>query len=149
MNIGEICTRRVIIARRETSIRDAAKLMREEHSGDIVVTEHVEGRERPVGILTDRDVVVEILAEDINSGGLTVGDVMTGSPVTVREGDGIFETIQLMRSKGVRRVPVVDVRGSLVGIVALDDILEILAEELGNLTRLIRQERRREVETRR
>jgi CBS domain-containing protein len=148
MNIGEICTRRVIIAPRETSLRDAAKLMREEHTGDIVITEQVGDRRSPIGILTDRDLVIEILAEDVTPAGLTVGDVMTENPVTAREGDGIFETIQLMRAEGVRRVPVVDRSGSLVGIVSLDDFLEILAEEFGNLTTLIRQERRREVETR-
>ena len=149
MNIGEICTRRVIIAPRETSLRDAAKLMREEHTGDIVITEQVGDRRSPIGILTDRDLVIEILAEDVTPAGLTVGDVMTENPVTAREGDGIFETIQLMRAEGVRRVPVVDRSGSLVGIVSLDDFVELLAEVFGNLTTLIRQVRRREVETRR
>jgi signal-transduction protein with cAMP-binding, CBS, and nucleotidyltransferase domain len=148
MNIGEICTRRVVIAQRGTSIRDVAGLMREQHTGDIVVTEEAGGRQVPIGILTDRDLVIEILAEGLNPAELTAGEVMTENPVTAREGDGIFETVQLMRSAGVRRAPIVEASGALVGIVSLDDILEVMAEELGNLMNLLRQERRKEVETR-
>lgn len=148
MNIGEICTRRVVIAQRGTSIRDVAGLMREQHTGDIVVTEEAGGRQMPIGILTDRDLVIEILAEGLNPAELTAGEVMTENPVTAREGDGIFETVQLMRSAGVRRAPIVEASGALVGIVSLDDILEVMAEELGNLMNLLRQERRKEVETR-
>lgn len=122
--------------------------MREQHTGDIVVTEEAGGRQIPIGILTDRDLVIEILAEGLNPAELTAGEVMTENPVTAREGDGIFETVQLMRTEGVRRAPIVEASGALVGIVSLDDILEVMAEELGNLMNLLRQERRKEVETR-
>ncbi|HVW84174.1 MAG TPA: CBS domain-containing protein [Bryobacteraceae bacterium] len=149
MTVGEICTRTVIIAPRETSVREAAKLMRERHTGDIVVADEFEGKRIPVGIVTDRDIVVEVLAEHLNPDQLSVGDIMTGTMVTARERDGIFETIALMRGDGVRRMPIVDASGALVGIVSLDDILELLAEELGDLVGLIRQERRKEIEARR
>lgn len=148
MNIGEICTRTVIIAARRTSIHDAAKLMREHHAGDIVVIDGSEDKRIPVGIVTDRDMVIEILAEDLNSADLSVGDIMTGNLVTAGERDGLFETIQLMRSRGVRRMPIVDAAGGLVGIVSLDDLVELLAEELGDLARLMRQERLNEIEAR-
>lgn len=148
MIVGEICTRTVIVAPRGTSVREAAKLMRERHTGDIVVTDESDGRRIPAGIVTDRDVVVEVVAERLNPDDLLVNDIMTASLVTARERDGIFETIALMRSEGVRRMPIVDVSGALVGIVSLDDLLELMAEELGDLVSLIRQGRRKEIETR-
>jgi CBS domain-containing protein len=148
MTIGEICTRKVIVASRDTSIHEAAKLMREHHSGDIVVTDERDDRRIPVGIVTDRDMVIEILAEGLSAVDLSVGDVMTENPVTAREKEGVMETIQLMRSAGIRRAPIVDAAGALVGIVSLDDVLELMAEELGELARLMRQERRNEMEAR-
>lgn len=144
MTIGEICTRRVVIASRDTSIYDAAKLMREYHAGDLVVTDELGDKRTPIGIVTDRDIVIEILAEGLNPGGLTVGDIMTGSLVTVNEHDSIFEALRLMRSEGIRRTPIVDSAGALIGIVSLDDMLELIAEELGDLASLIREERRNE-----
>jgi CBS domain-containing protein len=148
MVIGELCTRKVIIASRNTSISEAAKLMREHHAGDIVVTEESGGNVVPIGIVTDRDMVMEILAQEVSPAGLSVGDVMTEGLVTANSRDGVFETIQLMRTEGIRRAPIVDDTGALIGIVSLDDLVELLAEELGNLASLLRQERRREIEAR-
>jgi len=148
MDIGELCTRKVIIASRNTSIGKAAKLMREHHAGDIVVTEESGGKVVPIGIVTDRDIVIGILARELSPEGLSVGDIMAEGLVTAKSRDGVFETIQLMRTEGIRRAPIVDATGALVGIVSLDDLLELLAEELGNLASLLRQERRREIEVR-
>ncbi|MDE3195598.1 MAG: CBS domain-containing protein [Acidobacteriota bacterium] len=148
MTLGEICTRRAIIAPRETLVGDIARLMRERHTGDVVITETHEGRRVPVGIVTDRDLVMEVLAQNCSPAELSAADIMDGTLVSGKESDGIFETIQLMRSARVRRLPVVDATGALVGVVSLDDLLELLAEELGDLVTLIRQERRKEVETR-
>lgn len=144
MTIGEICIRRVVIGARETSIYQAAKLMREYHAGDLVVTDEIGDKRAPVGIVTDRDIVIAVLAEGLNPEGLTVGEIMTGGLVTVNEHDGVFETLRLMRSEGVRRAPIVDGSGALIGIVSLDDLLELIAEELGDLAGLIREERRKE-----
>jgi len=148
MTIGEICTRKVIIAPRNTSVFQAAKLMRQHHSGDIVVTDETDGRRTPVGIVTDRDLVLEIMAQGIDPAGLSVAEVMSDSPVTVAERDGVFETIASMRSAGVRRTPVVDSAGALIGIVSMDDVLELMAEEMGNLANVVRQERLHEIEAR-
>lgn len=148
MTIGEICTRKVIIASRSTSVYEAAKLMRECHTGDVVVTDDFDGARKPVGIVTDRDLVLEIMAQGLDPAGLSVGEVMSGNPVTVRERDGVFETVASMRSAGVRRTPVVDSNGTLVGIVSLDDVLELMAEELGNLANVVRQEKLHEIEAR-
>ncbi|MGA2712523.1 MAG: CBS domain-containing protein [Bryobacteraceae bacterium] len=148
MLIGEVCTRKVIVASRGTSIYEAARLMREHHAGDVVVTDDFDGRRIPVGIVTDRDIVVGVLAQELNPAGLTVGEIMTAALVTAKERDGVFETVRLMRAEAVRRVPIVDADGSLIGIVSLDDIVELMAEELGDLATLIRQEQRKETEVR-
>ena len=148
MLIGEVCTRKVIVASRGTSIYEGARLMREHHTGDVVVTDDFDGRRLPVGIVTDRDIVVEILAQELNPAGLTLGEIMTATLVTAKEADGVFETIRLMRAEAVRRVPVVGSGGSLIGILSLDDVVELVAEELGDLATLIRQERRKEAEVR-
>ena len=107
MPIGEICNRNVIVSGREDTVADAAKLMREHHVGDVVVVDEREGRRFPVGIVTDRDLVVEIMATDLDQKVITVGDIMLEELVTVKESVGLFEAVQYMRNKAVRRLPVV------------------------------------------
>lgn len=149
MTIGEVCTRKVIIASRDTSIYEAARLMRTYHAGDLVVTEEFGGKPTPVGIVTDRDIVVEVLAEGLAPEGLTLGEIMASQLVTVAEHDSVFEALRSLRAEGVRRAPIVDAAGALIGIVSLDDLLELIAEELVDLASLIREERRREEVSRR
>ena len=144
MTIGTICNRDTVFTTRNSSIVDAAQLMRDHHVGDLVVVDEQAGRRVPVGIVTDRDLVIEILARQVEPGSVTVGDVMSGELVTARESDGLFDTLQRMRAKGVRRVPVVDAGGALVGIVAVDDFLDLLAEEISALARLVSREQARE-----
>lgn len=144
MPIGEICNREVVFARRGDSIRDAARLMREHHVGDLVVVEERDGQRIPIGILTDRDIVVELVAKGVDLAKVTVGDAMSTELVTIRESDGVYDTIQLMRIKGVRRLPVVNDRGGLAGIVSLDDLLELLADEVSALARLTSKQQARE-----
>ncbi len=147
MNIGEICSRVVLVARRETSVSEAARLMRQHHVGALVVIDEADGA-RPVGIVTDRDMVVEVLAEGVGPQTLTVGDIMSDEIVNVGAQDGVFETIGLMQGKGVRRVVVTDEAAHLIGIVSLDDLLEVLAEELIGLAKTIAGEQRREQKSR-
>lgn len=149
MPVGELCIRQVVVTARKTSVLEAAKLMRQHHVGDVVVTDEISGHRVPVGIVTDRDIVLEVLAQELDATSLTVGDIMTGDLITVRENDGVFQTIQLMRAKGARRAPVVDGQGVLVGIVSADDFVELLAEELNQLAKLIAREQKLEVELRR
>lgn len=148
MAIGEICNREVVFAQRETTVLEAARLMREHHVGDLVVVDESGGKRVPVGIVTDRDVVLEIVCMELDASVLTVGDIMGLELATVRDNEGVFATIRYMRSKGVRRIPVVDAGGGLVGIVTLDDLVEILAEEMNELAKLIATEGRRERQTR-
>ena len=122
--------------------------MRDHHIGALVVTEGGADARRPIGIVTDRDMVVELVAADVNYRTLTVGDIMSERPASVRETAGLFEVIAQMRSGGVRRLVVVNANGHLLGIVAMDDLIPILAEELSALAQAIRAEQRRETQRR-
>jgi CBS domain-containing protein len=144
MPIGEICNRDVVIVKSSDTIQEAAKLMRQHHVGDVVVVEERGGVRVPVGIVTDRDLVVEILATELDPGVITVGDIMERELVTVKESTGIFEAIQYMRSKAVRRLPIVDESGALLGILSLDDLLELLSEELLGIAKLVKHQQRKE-----
>jgi CBS domain-containing protein len=144
MPVGEICNREVIIVRRDDTVHEAAKLMRQHHVGDVVVVEERNGMRVPVGIVTDRDLVVEIMAPDVVQMLITVGDIMDPNLVTVKESMGVYESIQYMRGEGVRRLPVLDDKGALVGILTLDDLLGLLAEELLELSRLVKHEQKNE-----
>ena len=144
MNVGIHCTREVVITKPETEIRAAAKLMRECHVGDLVVVEHKDNENIPVGILTDRDLVVEVLALDLNPETVTVADIMSFEPVTVSVEAGLFEALEQMRAKGIRRLLVVNKRGGLEGILTADDVLELMGEAVGDLLALIKRERTNE-----
>ena len=148
MAIGELCNREVVIAQRGTSVLEASRLMRQYHVGDLVVVDETDGKRVPVGIVTDRDVVLEVVSMELDASVLTAGDIMGLELATIRENDGVFETIRYMRTKGVRRLPVVNSQGALIGIVTLDDLLELLAEEMSELSQLISRERRQETQTR-
>jgi len=149
MPIGEICNREVIIVQRDTTVAEAARLMREHHVGALVVVRQVSGKRKPVGLVTDRDLVVEVLATQLDAEAITVGDIMLPELVAIPENSGVFETIQFMRAKAVRRLPVVDGQGVLIGIVALDDLLSLLAEELSELSVLVSREQEKESRARR
>ncbi|MCK9228129.1 MAG: CBS domain-containing protein [Syntrophorhabdaceae bacterium] len=147
MPIGEICNREVVIARRKDSIAQTAKLMREYHVGDVVVVEEKEDRAIPVGILTDRDIVVKLIARDVPLDSVLVGDVMSSDVATVPEYRGIWDTIQYMLGRGIRRIVVTDDRSNLVGILSTDDLLELLSGELSDLAKLFTREQSRERKT--
>ena len=144
MGIGEICNREVVYVNRDVSVHAACKLMRHYHVGSLVVVDEVGGKRVPAGILTDRDIVVEIDAMDLDSKVITAGDIMSQELVTVPESHGVLETIEVMRFKGVRRIPIVDGDNRLVGIVTIDDLLEVLAEELTDIARIVAREQTHE-----
>ena len=129
--IGSICERDVICTNSETTVQAAAKLMRRYH------------------VVTDRDIVVEVAALDLDPNVITVGDIAMPELVTVREVEGVLETIELMRLRGVRRLPVVGEGGELVGIVSVDDLLETMSEQMSEMTRALGRERGHEFQARR
>jgi len=140
MKAGELCNREVVTATRETTIPEAARLMRDHHVGSLVIVEMHEGRMEPVGIITDRDLVIEVIAEDVDFDTVTVGDIMSYALLKIPEQESVFDTAQRMRARGVRRVPVISETGELIGILALDDMLELLSEELSLLAKLTSRE---------
>ena len=148
MPIGEFCNRSVVFATRQTSIPEAAQLMRQHHVGDLVVVDVLEGKRVPVGIITDRDIVIEIVAKSLDCNAFNVGDIMSPQLVTVQKNEGVFETIRLMRSKGIRRIPVVNQEGGLEGLMAADDVLDLLAEEMSELAKVAPREQAHEAQTR-
>ena len=147
MPIGEFCNREVVFATRNTSIPEAAQLMRQYHVGDLVVVDDIAGKRVPVGIVTDRDMVIEIISQSLDFNQFSVGDIMSPQLVSVQENEGVFETIRLMRTKGIRRIPVVNPEGGLEGIVSADDILDLLAEEIAELAKVAPREQVHEAKT--
>lgn len=136
MTIGTICNREVITVQRDATVLHAAVLMRQYHVGDVVVIENRKNKTVPIGIVTDRDIVVELVATELDCNVITVGDIIITKLIVVKDSAGVFEAIQLMVNKGVRRLPVVDDDGGLVGIITLDDLLLLLSKELATLTKL-------------
>lgn len=147
MKIAEICNRDVVVVGRDMPVRDAALLMREQHVGDLVVVDAIGGRNVPVGVVTDRDVTIEVVAMGVDPEMIKVGEVMGSELVTAGEAETVYDTIQRMRQRGVRRVPVVDAQGGLAGIVSLADLLEFVAEEITQLAKVFYREQSRESES--
>jgi CBS domain-containing protein len=148
MLVGKICNREVVFVEPDTSIAEAARLMREHHVGGLVVVQEKSGKRVPVGIITDRDLVVEVIAEGVEMGDISVGDIMSDQLVTAREGDDLLETLKMMRARGIRRLPVIDDDGALAGILTVDDLIDLFSEQIADLARLIAFEQKREQERR-
>lgn len=147
--IASICNRSVAFTTRETTVAAAAQLMRHGHVGSLVVVDRMNGGKRmPIGIVTDRDIVVEVIATGLDPAVITVGDIMAQEIVVGRESDSVLETLEIMRFKGVRRLPTVGPDGQLIGIVTVDDLLEVLAEELSELAKIVAHEQSREATAR-
>lgn len=140
MNMGEICNREVVVIDREGSILQAARLMREYHVGNVIIVEERNDVRIPVGILTDRDIVRALVASEVALDKVSVGDAMSFDLLTVQEEEDIIGTIKKMRHHGVRRVPVVNRVGALQGIVAVDDLIDLVCEELMELVGLIQHQ---------
>lgn len=131
MNVARICSREVAVAAPTASLLSVAREMRDRNVGTVVVCG---AGKKPVGIVTDRDLVTRVLAAGVDAGAATVDAVMTRSPRTMPASAAADEALACMRDLGVRRLPVVDQQGQLVGIVSVDDVLQSVAEELGSLS---------------
>jgi len=145
MNIQDICNRKVIVAPRAEMIVDAAKRMRTSHVGALVVVEARNGRHVPVGILTDRDIVISVVAGDPGHlDTLLVGDVMSSDLVTAQGRESVETALERMHEHGVRRLPVVDEAGALIGILTLDDVLEYVTKQQNEIVALVAREQQQE-----
>lgn len=137
MSVGRICVREVDIAEPDESVQVAARRMHSRKVGTLVVVN--EARE-PIGLVTDRDLAVRVLAEAADPIGTTIRQVMTRCVYTVRENTAIEEALRIMRAGQCRRLPVVDAAGQLAGLISLDDILDLLTEEFKTIGELLREE---------
>ena len=140
MRIGDICKRAVATARCDTPLAEVAKLMREAHVGSIVIVEGEYGG-KPVGIVTDRDIVIEVVAPGLDPRTVTAGEIMTPAPAVANEDDDSLWALKIMRDRGVRRLPVVAKSGTLAGIVSLDDLLQHLGSAFGDVAQVVGTER--------
>ncbi|MDQ2054591.1 CBS domain-containing protein [Halobellus sp. H-GB7] len=136
MPVVDVARTGVMTAQRDQSAGNLATVMKEENVGSVIIEE--DGR--PVGIVTDRDLVVEVLEPRADPTTVTAADVMTETPVTVDTDAGVFEAIRQMHEHSVRRMPVTETDGNLAGIVTLDDLLILLSDELDNLAGVIETE---------
>jgi CBS domain-containing protein len=125
--LGEVCIKPVVTIAPTATVLDAARLMRQKNVGALVV---VNG-EKPKGILTDRDIAIAVVAEGLDPATVPVADVMHARPAVIREDQGIFDVTKMLGTNGVRRLPVVDKKGKLTGIIALDDLLMLFGQEMG------------------
>lgn len=145
MKAVELCTRDVVVATREEPIVTAAQRMRDEHVGDLVVVDEIGGRRVPVGIITDRDIVVHLVADGpARVARSRVADAMSEVLISAHEDDDVSDVLGRMTANGVRRIPLVDDDGCLAGLLSFDDVVALLSEELVDLSHLIVRQQRRE-----
>lgn len=144
MTVAEVCSRQVVSVDRDAPLADAARLMRDHHVGALVVTAQTERGHGVVGVVTDRDLVVEALARDAGAGEGRVGAMVRGPVVTVSESAALGEALEKMQAHGVRRLLVTDAQGHLSGVVSFDDVVPALASQLMALAQALRISRERE-----
>lgn len=141
MQTRQFVVRDVVTVSPDADVAAAARLMREKHVGFLVVTDQRNGGQYPIGVLTDRDIVMESVAENENPHNLKVSDVMTTRPLVAVLDELVEELLPRMRAAGVRRAPVVDNTGALAGVIAFDDVLQVLADALRNMAGLVARQR--------
>jgi CBS domain-containing protein len=135
--VGEICSRDLVTVRKQEPLATAARLMFENHVGCIVVVDDHGGDVFPAGIVTDRDVAHACARRTGDFEQLRVVDAMTKEPVIVRDDEPLASAIERMEARGVRRAPVLDRHGTLVGLLTMDDVLPYLTEQLRRVGRLV------------
>ena len=138
MNVADICTREIVMAERQASLKEAATLMREQHVGTLLVVDRADGAMQAVGIVSDRDFVIEAMARGLDAAQTTVGRLAEGKLAVVPSGASLDEAIAAMKERGVRRLLVANEQGELFGIVSLDDVLDALAHEMSELAHAVR-----------
>lgn len=145
MLVRDYANLNVICCGPDTPIDEVASLMRRHHVGDVVVLDsQQEGARVPIGILTDRDILVETLSLGVDPKVFTASDLMSSPPTTVQEDASLSEALGIMRGKDIRRLPVVNRAGSLFGIISSDDVLNVIASELSMIAGLMVEQPARE-----
>jgi CBS domain-containing protein len=149
MKLKDLCVLDVACCNRAVTIAEAARLMRQYHTGDLVVTDDSDGTREPIGIVTDRDIVMDVVAKGRDPDRTQVGEVMTAPLVVASGSEDVDTAIERMRTQGVRRLPIVDDDGTILGILTLDDFYRALAEHTTQLAAIVTKEQTREHRARR
>jgi CBS domain-containing protein len=127
--IGEFCTKPVVTASANMTVAEAARAMRTKNVGALVVV----NAGRPLGMLTDRDIAMDVVAQGKDPDAVRVADVMRKKPIVIREDQGVMDALRTFAKTGVRRLPVVTKGGTLVGVIAMDDMVMLLGNEMGHM----------------
>lgn len=149
MLLREICTPDVISCAADRSALHAAHLMRQHHVGDLIIVEDVESDPSPIGMVTDRDIVVEVLGKELDPARVTLRQIMRTPVVIASLGEEVTQALERMKLHGVRRIPVVDESSKLVGVLSLDDLLKRLAADAVSLAEVVSRQQDREHRMRR
>jgi CBS domain-containing protein len=144
MRISEVCTADVVCVAPSCTVREAAEIMRRDHVGSVVVVEADALRQVPIGLLTDRDIAISVVAPGVRTDVVTVGDMMSLPLYTFVESEDLFDAIRYMRDKGVRRLVITTRGGELAGILTLDDVYAALVTQMSDLKRVVEREQVRE-----
>lgn len=147
--IKDLLVPQVATVKRETTLAQCAKYMREGHVGSLVVVDGADAAPRPIGIVTDRDIVVAAVAPGLDPEAITAGDVMAPSVAVVNDDDDAIDALARMREHGVRRLPVITRHGTLAGIIAMDDLIAVVADLLNGIVEATVAARAKEIQTRR
>lgn len=144
MKLKELCVLDVACCHKDTTVAEAARLMRQHHTGDLVVIDESDGIREPLGILTDRDIVMEVIAKGRDPDHTQVGQVMAIPLVVASGSENVATAIDRMRTHGVRRLPIVDDNSAVLGIITLDDLYRVLADHTAALVAIVSKEQTRE-----
>jgi len=136
MTVYTVCQTSVVSVKPDATVQFVAELMRDKNIGCVVVTEN----HKPVGIITDRDIALRAASLCGEPEMVLIDSIMTRDIRTIRKDTGIFDAIQEMKSSGVRRMPIVDSSGRLVGLLTVDDLIRLLAREMADIARIIGKE---------
>lgn len=143
MKVEDVFTRGTVHIPQSRNLQDAAIQMRDQHVGALIVTDGMLD-DRLIGIVTDRDIVLKAVAVGAVPTDTLVAEVMTSGVVSIGQDDELSDAMQAMFSHGVRRLAVTDGSGGVIGIVALDDVIEALGKDWALLTHILRSEQQRE-----
>jgi len=149
MLLKDICTLDAVCCNPNTTVLAAARLMRERHAGDVIVVDDPQGGQTPIGVVTDRDIVVEVLGKELDPAKITVREIMRTPVVVAGTSEDASQAIERMKLHGVRRLPLVDERLKLAGVICLDDLLGRLAGDAAALAEIVSREQARERRMRR
>lgn len=147
MRVRDICRQQMHLIGPGITARAAAEAMRDAHVATLLVADEAAGEAALLGVVTDRDLVLRVMAVGASAEAVAVADAMTRQVVVCRDDQDIADAIRLMRSSGVRRLPVLDAAGRPIGLVTADDLYSALAAQMRDLGQMTLKERVHELES--